>query len=163
LNNSGSSNKGRQYVVEFSNHYSKKIITGNEEPIVEEHNGLFFSDNWSIEEWNLFYNWMLLAVMFYLKKGLVNQPLINTSKNRLLQTTEPEFVQWVDAQNFTTNEKYPTKNLFMEYVSTYYGESSKFPQKRFSKWVKLYAASLNWKYDSTRSNGIDYFIFKLKK
>lgn len=162
LNNSGSSNKGRQYVVEFSNHYSKKIITGNEEPIVEEHNGLFFSDNWSKEEWNLFYNWMLLAVRYYLKKGLVDQPLINTSKNRLLQTTEPEFVQWVDAQNFTTNELYPTKVHFMEYVSTYYGDSSKFPQKRFSKWVKLYAASVNWKYDSTRSNGIDYFIFKPK-
>jgi hypothetical protein len=162
LNNSGSSNKGRQYVVEFSNHYSQKIITGNEEPIVEEHNGRFF-DNWSMEEWNLFYNWMLLAVMFYLQKGLVDQPLINTSKNRLLQTTEPEFVQWVDSQNFTTNELYRTKDHFMEYVSTYYGESSKFPQKRFSKWVKLYAASVNWKYDTTRSNGIDYFIFKLKK
>jgi hypothetical protein len=105
---------------------------------------------------------MLLAVMYYLKKGLVDQPLINTSKNRLLQTTEPEFVQWVDAQNFTTNELYPTKVHFMEYVSTYYGDSSKFPQKRFSKWVKLYAASVNWKYDSTRSNGIDYFIFKPK-
>jgi hypothetical protein len=163
LNNAGSSNKGRQYVVEFSNHYSKKILTGNEEPIVEEHKGLFFSDNWSNEEWNKFYNWMLNAVAYYLRNGLVDQPLINTSKNRLLQTTEPEFVAWVDDQSFITEKLYPTKSMFADYVSTYYGDSSKFPQKRFSKWIKQYASSVNWKYDSTRSNGIDYFIFKLKK
>jgi hypothetical protein len=162
LNNAGSSNKGRQYVVEFSNHYSKKILTGNEQPIVEEHNGMFF-DSWSNREWNLFYNWMLVAVSFYLKYGLADQPLINTSKNRLLQTTEPEFVAWVDDQSFITEKLYPTKSMFADYVSTYYGDSSKFPQKRFSKWIKQYASSVNWKYDSTRSNGIDYFIFKLKK
>ena len=163
LNNAGSSNKGRQYVVEFSNHYSKKIITGNEEPIVEEHNGLFFSDNWSNEEWNLFYNWMLVTVTYYLKFGLADQPLINTSKNRLLQTTEPEFVTWVDDQNFITEKFYPTKDMFADYVSTNYGDSSKFPQKKFSKWIKQYASSVNWVYDSKRSNGTDYFIFKLKK
>jgi hypothetical protein len=163
LNNAGSSNKGRQYVVEFSNHYSKKILTGNEEPIVEEHKGLFFSDNWSNEEWNKFYNWMLNAVAYYLRNGLVDQPLINTSKNRLLQTTEPEFVAWVDDQSFITEKLYPTKEMFADYISTYYGDSTKFPQKRFSKWIKQYASSVNWKYDSTRSNGTDYFIFKLKK
>jgi hypothetical protein len=163
LNNAGSSNKGRQYVVEFSNHYSKKILTGNEEPIVEEHKGLFFSDNWSNEEWNMFYNWMLNAVAYYLRNGLVDQPLINTSKNRLLQTTEPEFVAWVDDQSFITEKLYPTKEMFADYISTYYGDSTKFPQKRFSKWIKQYASSVNWKYDSTRSNGTDFFIFKLKK
>lgn len=163
LNNAGSSNKGRQYVVEFSNHYSKKVITGNEEPIVEEHNGLFFSDTWTSEEWSLFYNYTLVAVSFYLKNGLVDQPLINTSKNRLLQTTELEFVAWIEDQSFITEKLYPTKTMFSDYVSTYYGEASKFPQKRFSKWIKQYASSVNWKYDSTRSNGIDYFSFKLKK
>jgi hypothetical protein len=160
LSNEGNSNKRRQYVVEFSNHYVKKYIKGNKEPIVEEHNGNFFTDDWSKEEWNLFYNWMLLAVGFYLKRGLVDQPVINSLKNRLMQTTEPEFIQWVDAQNFITNKEYQTKAMFHDYVSTYYGDSSKFPQKRFSKWVKLYAASVNWQYESIRSNGIDYFIFK---
>ena len=161
LNNSGSSDKRRQYVVEFSNYYSKKILTGNEEPIVKEH-GMFF-DSWSKEEWNLFYNWMLVAVSFYLKFGLAEQPLINTSKNRLLQTTELDFVSWVDDQSFVTEKLYPTKDMFADYVSTYHGDSSKFPQKRFTKWIKQYAASVNWVYDSTRSNGTDFFIFKLKK
>ena len=161
LNNSGSSDKRRQYVVEFSNHYSKKIISGNEEPIVKEH-GMFF-DSWSNDEWNLFYNWMLVAVAFYLKYGLADQPLINSSKNRLLQTTELDFVSWVDAQSFVTEKFYPTKDMFADYVSTYYGDSSKFPQKKFSKWIKQYASSVNWVYDSKRSNGTDYFIFKLKK
>lgn len=163
LNNSGSSDKRRQYVVEFSNHYSKKIISGNEEPIVKEHKGHFFSDNWSNEEWNMFYNWMLVAVSFYLKYGLADQPLINTSKNRLLQTTELDFVTWVDYQSFVTEKNYPTKEMFADYVSTYYGDSSKFPQKKFSKWIKQYASSVNWVYDSKRSNGTDFFIFKLKK
>jgi hypothetical protein len=163
LNNSGSSDKRRQYVVEFSNHYSKKIITGNEEPIVEEHKGHFFSDSWSKNEWNLFYNWMLVAVSFYLKNGLADQPLINLSKNRLLQTTEPDFVAWVDDQSFITEKFYPTKIMYADYVSAYNLDSSKFPQKRFSKWIKQYASSVNWVYDSTRSNGTDSFIFKLKK
>jgi hypothetical protein len=106
---------------------------------------------------------MLNAVAYYLRNGLVDQPLINTSKNRLLQTTEPEFVAWVDDQSFITEKLYPTKEMFADYISTYYGDSTKFPQKRFSKWIKQYASSVNWKYDSTRSNGTDYFIFKLKK
>ena len=122
-----------------------------------------FFDSWSSEEWNLFYNWMLNAVSFYLKNGLAEQPLVNSSKNRLLQTTEPDFISWVEDQSFITEKLYPTKSMFSDYVSTYYGESSNFPQKRFTNWIKQYAASVNWKYDSTRSNGIDYFIFKLIK
>lgn len=65
LENKGASNLRRQFTVELSDYYSKRLVNGTETPISDEHGGDLFSDNWDFEEWNLFYSFMLDCVKHY--------------------------------------------------------------------------------------------------
>ena len=55
----------RQFVIEFSDHYNK-----SHRPIDEF--GHRFFDEWSSEEWNNFYNYMIGCMQLYLNRGLLS-------------------------------------------------------------------------------------------
>lgn len=156
----GTSNKRRQFLLELSDHYSKQIKIGTEEPITAEHGGKFFdNDSWNQREWNNFYSFMIECIRFYLDNGLVACDTINVSMNRLSQATSVDFNEWTDAKAFVIDHKYETKPLFEEFILTYYGEDSKFSQRGFSKWLKAFAQTKGWRHRVTRSNGIQFFEF----
>src|SRR5439155_25720777 len=67
LKGEGTTNKRRQFIIEFSNHYSRNIKQGNEEPIKTEHGCTFFAqDDWKPQEWNQFFFFMLDCTRQYL-------------------------------------------------------------------------------------------------
>jgi len=157
----GTTNKRRQYIIEFSDHYQKQIIKGIEEPIVAEHGCLFFDkDDWSKEEWNKFDNLMLMAVSDYLKNGLYSYDLINVAQNKLVQSTNEDFYTWTSEQCFEVDKQYCADDLFSEFKSTYYGDDKDFKQRKFTNWIKEFAKMRNWKYNRTPSNGKSNFTFK---
>jgi hypothetical protein len=156
----GSSEKRRQYVLELSDHYSKQIINGDEEPIMTEHGCVFFDkDDWSEDEWSMFYAFMIDCVLYYLRNGLVNVKPLNVATNRLLQITSEEFVEWTNSQNFRPNILYNTNELFLDFRNTYLGEDSNFKQRSFSKQLKEYASIRGWNHSVKRSNGTQQFQF----
>ena len=162
LDTNGTSNKRRQFILELSPYYSKRVRSGTEEPIVEEHGGYFFSnESWDATEWNNFYSFMIECIRFYLANGLVGCDSINVSANRLAQTTSEEFFEWTDGKSFALETRYVTKDLFDEFKLTYFGEDSKFTQRGFTKWLKQFALSKGWKHRSYRSNNVSYFDFSV--
>ncbi|MCC5922308.1 MAG: hypothetical protein JJT77_00865 [Crocinitomicaceae bacterium] len=140
LENKGTSNKRRQYVIEFSDFYSSKIITGTEEPIKDEH-GTLFSDKWSIEEWNKFYSFMLECSQLYLSQGLCDYERKNVGFNLLKQQTCDEFMEYIISTPPPTNIDFIMKDLFDEFKSCYLGEDSKTTQRTFTNWIKKYCAT----------------------
>ncbi len=158
ITNIGSSNKRRQFIVELNNYYSKKIITGSEKPIEEEH-GLLFSEQWSGNTWNEFYSFMIDCVFYYFENGLIPYELKNVSNNLLQQKTSPDFVEWCEDQNFQVNIHYETKKLFEDFKTKYLGDDSNHKQRGFTNWLKLYASINLYSFVNKTSNGVPTFCF----
>ena len=163
LTRSGTTNIRRQFILEFSNHYSKHLINGTEEPIKEEHGCMFFDDDhWDQTEWDSFFSFVLDCSQFYFKKGLVTYEHINVAKNLLLQNTCEEFVDWLEQKGLKLDERYNTKDMFNHFKLTYFGEDSKLKQVTFSRFIKTYATGASLRYDRKKSNGESYFILSKK-
>lgn len=164
IQGSGTSHLRRIFVLEFSNYYSKRLITGSEKPIAEEHGYFFDRYEWTDDDWNSFTKYMIGCVQFYLRGGLQPYALINVSKNSLIQQTSEEFSVWCDAKEFETNTSYRTKELYEEYKNCYFGEGGDFAQRSFTNMMKKFAAVKGWKmeiYQDTYTKSSD-FMFKEK-
>jgi len=149
FSNKGNSNKRRQFILEFSDFYSQKIITGSEEP-VKDHHGCMFFDDWEGTEWNRFFLFMIECVKEYLMNGLFPIEPKSVNENLLLQLTSEEFYQWVHEQDFQINTNYDRGQYFNDIKLEYYGESRDFTPQKFTKCLKSFADSKGWKYDQKK-------------
>jgi hypothetical protein len=155
----GTTNKRRQYIIEVGDFYSRQIIIGNEKPIEQTHNGLFFSSDWSIYEWNCFYSVLLDCAQFYLRNGLTRNKGINVELNRLRQSTSEDFFEWAELERFELDFQYNTTVKFNDFIGTYYGPSHHIAQTTFTKWLKAYAEYKGWIHSIKKSNSQGYFKF----
>jgi hypothetical protein len=166
--NAGSSNKRRQYIIEFSDHYSKRIIIGNEEPIKTEHGRVFFSnnpdDNWTPTDWQQYFTFMLDCVVYYLNEGLTTYQHVNVKHNQLVIATCEEFTEYINQANLNTTgaEEYDKAELFQEFKEPYLGNESKLTQRTFTDWLKKWASINGLNVAQPRSNGKSYISFRPK-
>lgn len=149
LNGKGTTNERRQFIIEFSDHYSKGIRKNDgtnlkAEPIKEEHGCIFFSNEyWDQSEWNKFFSFMISCNNFYLKEGLKGYNLRNVAKNTFMQATDENFVEWTEDNLWLKEgEKRKLKEVFDDFRETYCGAESDFSQGTFTRWLKIYAESL---------------------
>jgi hypothetical protein len=138
----GTTRKRRQSILEFSNHYSKHIVKGNEAPIQEIHGCIFFSSDWDEEEWRIFYSFLIQCICEFMKNGLAYYEPKNVKPNRLRQVTSDDFAEWISEQTFELDYIYETKPYFENFLATY--PDDKFNQRRFSSFLKKYAAINDW-------------------
>lgn len=163
IKNSGTSTLRRQFEYELSDHYSKQIIKGDEKPIEKEHGGIFFSNDWSTDEWNKFFSYICACGSVYLENGIIVNKSINVELNRLRQATgSGDFVEWCEDQEFIIGETYLTKPLFDDFKSQYYTEDNDFKQRKFTDWLKAYAAYKGWEWKVAKKDKAPAFIMKLK-
>lgn len=161
LTNEGTTRKRRQFNLEFSNHYSSKIKDGTEQPIIEEHSGKFFSNDWDEDEWNQFFNYMIGCSQLYHQKGLVPYTAKNISHNKLKQDTREDFYEWVMEQEFMPNTEYETKKLFEDFKNIYSPDDNSLHQRSFTNWLKRYGDIFhNWTLKSKSRNKVQYFKFE---
>jgi hypothetical protein len=160
LKGEGSTNRRRQFIVEFGNYYQKRISTGVEEPIKDVHGCTFFDDeDWKQDEWDKFFTFMLYCVRTYLQDGLQVYDHRNLKQNKITQSCGEDFAEWVEHQDFQLEQKYTTTTLYSDFRDTYYGEGAQFAQRGFTNLLKKYATIRNWELRISRSNGISFFTF----
>ena len=160
LDNKGSSNKRRQFIIELSDYYSCKIITGTEEPIKDEH-GVLFSDEWDKTEWNNFFSLMLDCSQNYLTNGLCNYQRINVELNLLKQQTCDEFMEYVINTPPPLNESFDIRGIFDQFKASYFGEDSQLKQRTFTNWIKKYCSAKNYQFgNSGKSNGVIFYLIR---
>jgi len=133
----GNTNKRRQFIFEFDGYYKDLQVSGVAEPIASEHNGRFFSSDWDVREWNLFFSFMIDATVIYHAYGLKPAPSINVERNRLIQATNMEFVKW--AVQYQWKHKEPTSEVFTNFQIFTSDENTNIGT--FSKWVTKYGKS----------------------
>jgi len=163
LSQGGTTNIRRQFILEFGDYYSSKIVTGSEEPIKEEHGGLFFDkDSWDQEEWNKFFSFMIWSVQFYFENGLKPCTQVGQERSRLIQMTSAAFNEWVGQRELQIGEEYENTALYEEYCG--FGDISKdfFKQRTFTGWIKIFAETKGWEVKVRASNGRRYTRFEAR-
>lgn len=156
----GNTIERRQFIIEFSDFYSR-LKTLTTAPIVYIHGNEFFY-SWDMEEWSAFDNYMIRSCQHYLKNGLPITNPINVRFNRLLQETSSEFVDWVVEQGFENNVYYSVFENYKIFKETFYLDSP-FHIQTFSQWMKLYAKAKGIDYITKRIKNISNFCFKSKE
>lgn len=113
--------------------------------------GHIFFDEWSIEEWQLFYSLMLGFVNYFIQNGIKYPPQINVKENRLKVQTDHEFVIFMDGtiQLGVAYDKAQLLNDFIE-VSPKHRNLSKI---QFKWWIDDWAFVRGYISDNRKSNG----------
>ena len=156
----GTTNKRRQFVIEVSDFYSRQIITGQEKPIEDTHGCIFFSDkSWSGDEWNKFFNVMFNCAHLYLKHKLIHFKGINVAYKQLIQSTDRDFVEWVNKEDLKINSDYETKLYFQKFTDEYGALLFEMSQRKFTENLKIFAKFKSWKLGTYQSGSKSYFRF----
>lgn len=156
----GTTAKRRQFIIEFSPFYSR-LVAQNIEPIIATHGGMFFTD-WSDQEWDRFFSFMLNCAKYYLANGLQFYKLRAVAENKLIQTTSDDFTEWIKEQAIEPEKEYNISDWFADFKVLYYGNDSDFKQRTFNNWLKSFALTKGWKLDNKRSNGKSIGVFTMK-
>lgn len=140
----GTTAERRQFIIEFSDHYSK-LVKMNKEPIIHVHGCMFFSSEWTPAEWNRFFAFMLNCAKLYLESGLQFYKLRAVIDNKLMQATSDDFAEWIKTQSILKGAEFNISDMFTEFKTMYYGADSDFKQRAFTNWLKIYAGTQNCK------------------
>lgn len=153
----------RQFIIEYSPFYSN-LVKQNLDPIIHVHGGMFFSSDWSLNEWNRFFSFMLNCANYYLKEGLKFYKLRAVNDNKLMQSTSDDFAEWIKTQTIKIGTEFNISEMFADFKATYYGEDSDFKQRTFTNWLKVFALTLNCKLERGQrgSNNSKYSYGKLE-
>ncbi|WP_350291385.1 BT4734/BF3469 family protein [uncultured Croceitalea sp.] len=131
----GNSHRRRRIEYEFSQFYNESHT-----PNTEFDHNLF--DDWGQNQWQLFDNFMIGCVQYFLSNGVINPPKINIAKRKLLQNTGEEFVHFTATvlKDYIDEEVSKTllKNKFIEMFPEF--EYKKwFSSRVFYRWLRTYA------------------------
>ncbi|GAB3327863.1 hypothetical protein GCM10027299_29070 [Larkinella ripae] len=163
MNNEGSSNIRRQFIIEFGNFYKSKIKRGNERPIQAVHGCIFFSDDWNADEWKRFDRYMIGCVLDYLRLGLQPYGLRSADQNRLRQTAGEEFYEWITTYKgagILPDEVYNRDEVFRDYKTFAGLNDTSTPNRGFTNNITQYAKSKGWKYVRGTDPRIITFMLK---
>lgn len=162
----GNAEKRRKVEYEVST-YFKNVLT----PLELFKHRLF--DDWDKEEWIKFDNFMVKALRFYLKKGLIEPRSINIDFNRLKIETNVDFIDFMD--NLISNpEQYQKPSLpyilgidknkfFDEFLKTKPNNGERISPIIFKKWIDKYCDYYQIQHNHYKSNGNVYVELNIEK
>lgn len=127
----GSSDRARRCEFELSN-----FFTDTNTP--EKHFGnRFFEANWSSEENNKFYHFLMQCVQAYLKEGLTLPKSINLNNAKITSECPKEFVEFMDQMSFKPDTKY-NRNEYKIRYKKFACRVSNISTQKFGEWIKSY-------------------------
>jgi len=137
LAHEGSTRERRQYIVQFSPYYRDLFKSGILKPIVHEHGNPFFRDEWSLEEWNKFYSFMINCLKYYLNNGLVDAPKLDFAKNAFINKYGPDLFLYFEELELNEGIEYNLKELYQIFKGD--DDSPEIGQRGFTISLKNYA------------------------
>lgn len=142
----GSSTKRRLVVFELKNFYSH-LFTPE-----DEFGRRFFESDWSDDDWNMFYSFMLRCVVIYLRDGLLRPAELNFSARRVDEVfaNREDFRSWFEDKIRVAFDgsrlELGKVELRQEFTQKYTQYNNDKYVNRFTKWCKEYLqlAGLNF-------------------
>jgi hypothetical protein len=131
INGAGGSHDRRRHEVEFN-----QFFNANHTP--RKQYKKFFFDEWDVNEWSNFDNWMIQNVQEYLRHGLIEVESINANKKRFIQNTNKEFFDWIQEGNVPIDQELFTTDLVCQFTIDN-KEFKDVSAKMIVNWIKTYA------------------------
>ena len=151
LSGVGDSHDARKVEIELYRHYSKKYKP------VNEFGKLFFTQ-WSTEEWNCFFSYMISNIQKYFKHGLIYSELKTGKTKKLIANTCEDFYDFCENEFFWKSEHYYTTKEIMQ---SYNDGSREIPRNMnvswFGRWLGMYFDYKQWKREDTTNGGVRKF------
>lgn len=150
----GNSHDRRRFELEIAQYYGKNLT-----PYDEFGKQLF--DDWDLEEYQKFDNYMIHCVQSYLKLGLVPQNAKNIKMRKFIAETCMEFYEWIkDKDNFYLNSRNDKQQHFVKFTEEYQDFKKWLTRKKFNIWVQKYASFMNYIFEEGNTNGSRWFMIK---
>ena len=151
LSGVGDSHDARKVEIELYRHYSKKYKP------VNEFGKLFFTQ-WSTEEWNCFFSYMISNIQKYFKHGLIYSELKTGKTKKLIANTCEDFYDFCENEFFWKSDHYYTTKEIMQ---SYNDGSREIPRNMnvswFGRWLGMYFDYKQWKREDTTNGGVRKF------
>ena len=148
----GNSHDRRRFELEVAQYYGKNLT-----PYDEFGKQLF--DDWEIEEFQKFDNYMVYCLQSYLKNGLISQNAKNLKMRKFIAETSMEFYEWVkDVENCPIGIRNEKQQYFNKFTDEYQDFKKWLTRKKFNIWVQKYCSFINVPYSDGNSNGLRWFM-----
>jgi hypothetical protein len=147
----GNSHDRRRHEIEIAQYYGKDLTPDDEF-------GRQLFDEWDIDDFQKFDNYMVYCLKMYLKTGLIKQNAKNIKLRKFIAETHMDFYEWIsDLSNFPVN----FRNDKSQYYNAFINENKDFDRwlKRntFNIWVNKYANYKDLRFEQGSSNGLKWF------
>lgn len=160
ISQNGNHAKRRQKVFEFSNYFNSRHT-----PYDQFEHKLLDDNDWTLDEWNNFYNFMFLCVRDYLREGIqYNENGEKLNRKHIRLNYSEEFLEWWDTTTETIKPKFtPFKELYNDFLLLNDLDKKDFSQKRFKKAIEECCERFGYQLTCKRngqSRILEYMIYK---
>jgi hypothetical protein len=135
----GGSFERRKFEVEMSSYFG-----AHNTPL--DHFGHLLFDEWDEDEWVKFDSYMVNCVQYYLENGLVTYEFGNLVTRKFIKETCFEYFEWTKEGAIKINTRYYKGKVFEDFINEYQDFKKWLSQKKFKKWLELYASFINAEY-----------------
>lgn len=152
LSGVGDSHDARKIEIELFRHYSKTY-----KPINEF--GKLFFDDWTKEEWNAFYSYMVGNIQKYFLHGLKFSELKTGKTKKVIANTCEDFYDFCENEFlWKPNHYYTTKEIMQSYNDGAREIPRNMNVSWFGRWLGTYFEFKNWKREDTTYGGVRKFM-----
>ena len=150
----GNSHDRRRYELEIAQFYGKDLTP-------EDEFGRQLFDDWTLEDFNKFDNYIVYCLQLFLKTGLVKQNAKNIKMRKFIAETAMEFFDWVkERDNVPHNDRLDKKFYFDKFIEEYPDFKKWLTRKKFNIWVQKFCSFMKYEYNADNTNGLQWFMIK---
>jgi hypothetical protein len=99
---------------------------------------------------------MIENLVYYLANGLIEYERVNVDKKKLVESTSEDFVEFMEEVEL--DKRYDKKLLFEKFIEIYPDFKTRFSQRTFTRWIRLFANLNKLKFDVRNSGSSKGFV-----
>jgi len=147
----GNSHDRRRHELEIAQYYGKNLT-----PYDEFGKQLF--DDWELEDFKKFDNYMIYCLMAYLKNGLIKQNSKNLKLRKFIAETQMEFYEFAeDMELLPRNKRNNKTELYNKFIDEYQDFKKWLQVKTFVKWIDKYCKYKEFEFLEGNTQGNRWF------
>lgn len=152
LNGTGDSHEARKVEIELYRHYSK-----NYQPI-NEFGKLFFGREWTVDDWNAFFSYMIGNIQSYFRQGIIKPELTTGKTRKIISNTSEDFFKYCEEEmKWDGNKFYTTKEIYNDYNDGSREMPRNMNMNWFGRWLSNYFEYKGWKREDQNNGGVRKF------
>jgi len=149
ISGSGSSHDRRRHELEFFQYFNAKRSP------LDIYGRLLF-DQWDVNDWNKFDNYMISNLQMFLQFGLTKAVSINADAKRFIQATSKDFFDFIQDGNIPVNVRH-YNNAMMQLFQSETNGWKDLESRRFIKWLGEFAKLKGYDIIKDRNHGGRFF------